>query len=67
MVLCKTMPSRLVKSLENLIAKGLWEATTPKEAPKIPDGTTLDDNSEIFSDGHLGLTITTTPQGRFVY
>jgi hypothetical protein len=42
-------------------------ATACRGSPIFDNYSDLDDDPESFSGSHLGLTITTTPQGRFVY
>jgi hypothetical protein len=42
-------------------------ATTCQEAPVLDNHSQLDDHTESFSGSHLGLTITSMPQGCFVY
>jgi hypothetical protein len=42
-------------------------ATACREAPVLDNHSQPDDHLEYFSGSHLGLTITSTPQGRFVY
>jgi hypothetical protein len=43
------------------------EATAHREAPVLDNHSQPDDYPESFSGNHPGLTITSTPQGRFVY
>jgi hypothetical protein len=57
----------LEENLDNLLKIGEEGATVCREAPifdKYPDP---DDDSRLFSGRHLGLTITSTPQGPFMY
>jgi hypothetical protein len=42
-------------------------ATARREAPVLDNHSQPDDYSESFLGNHLGLTITSTPQGHFVY
>jgi hypothetical protein len=60
--LTSTVPSSW--SLERLGDKG---ATTYREAPVLNNHSKSDDDPESFSGNHLGLTITSMPQGHFVY
>jgi hypothetical protein len=57
----------LEEDLDNLLKLGYVGATFCWEAPVFDKYTDSDDDSETFSGCHLGLTITSTPQGRFVY
>jgi len=66
-VFLKTIFSGLNKSPEDPITTKGQGATTRRAAPNTSDDSHLDDDSEVFSDGRLGLTITSTPLGRFVY
>jgi hypothetical protein len=43
------------------------ETTTYREAPVLDNHSESDDDPESFSGNHLGLTISSTPQGCFVY
>jgi hypothetical protein len=58
--------SSLEKDLDRLLKIGEGEATACWEAPIFDIYSHLDDDSEPFSGSHLGLTIASTPQGRFV-
>jgi hypothetical protein len=60
--LTSTIPSSW--SFGGLRDKG---ATTCQEAPVLDNHSESDDDPESFSGNHLGLTITSAPQGRFVY
>jgi hypothetical protein len=42
-------------------------ATTRRAAPTLENHSQPDGHIKLFLDGHLGLTITSTPQGHFVY
>jgi hypothetical protein len=42
-------------------------ATAYQEAPVLDNHIKSDDDPKFFSGNHLGLTITSTPQGCFVY
>jgi hypothetical protein len=42
-------------------------ATACREAPVLDNHSQPDDHPKSFSGSHLGLTITSTPQGRFMY
>jgi hypothetical protein len=59
---CSTKPSR--RSREGLGDKG---ATARRAAPALENHLQPDGHSESFSGSHLGLTITSTPQGHFIY
>jgi hypothetical protein len=60
--LTSTIPSSW--SLRGLGDKG---ATAYREAPILDNHTESDDDPKSFSSNHLGLTITSMPQGRFGY
>jgi hypothetical protein len=59
---CSTTPSS--RSREELGDEG---ATARRAAPALENHTQSDGHTESFLGSHLGLTITSTPQGRFVY
>jgi hypothetical protein len=59
--------SALEKDLDDLLKIGGEGATTCREAPIFDKYSDSDDDSEPLSSSHLGLTITSTPQGRFMY
>jgi hypothetical protein len=59
--------SDLEQDLDRLLKLGDEGATTCREAPVSDNYSESDDDPESFSGSHLGLTITSTPQGRFVY
>jgi hypothetical protein len=52
------------RSREGLGDEGV---TTCRATPTLEDPPQRDGHSESFLGHHLGLTITSTPQGRFVY
>jgi hypothetical protein len=51
------------EDLDNLLKLKEAGATVCQEAPVFDKYTDSDDDSETFLGCHLGLTITTTPQG----
>jgi hypothetical protein len=57
----------LVEDLDRLLKIGDEDATAYREAPIFNKYTDLDGDSEPSMGSHLGLTITSTPQGRFLY
>jgi hypothetical protein len=57
----------LKEDLDNLLKIGEERATVCQEAPIFDKFLDSDDDSKPFSGCHLGLTITSTLQGRFVY
>jgi hypothetical protein len=59
--------STLEEDLDNLLKIGDEGATACREAPVFDKYSESDDDSETSQGCHLGLTITSTPQGRFVY
>jgi hypothetical protein len=59
---CSTTPSS--QSREGLGDEG---ATTHRAAPALENHSQPDNHTKLFSGSHLGLTITSTPQGRFMY
>jgi hypothetical protein len=61
-LLISTTPSS--QSQEGLGDEG---ATTRWAAPALENYSQPDGHTESFFGSHLGLTITSTPQGRFVY
>jgi hypothetical protein len=58
--------STLEKDLDRLLKIGDEDATARWEAPIFDKSSDSDDDSEPYTGSHLGLTITSTPQGRFV-
>jgi hypothetical protein len=54
------------ENLDRLLKIGQGEATACREAPVFDKYSDSDYDPETPS-GHLGLTITSTPQGRFMY
>jgi hypothetical protein len=59
--------SALEEDLDNLLKIGDEGATTCQEAPVFDKYLDSDDDSETSPGCHLGLTITSTQHGRFVY
>jgi hypothetical protein len=59
--------SDLEEDLDRLLKIGDEGATACRETPIFDNYSDSDNNPEFFSESHLGLTITTMPQGRFVY
>jgi hypothetical protein len=59
--------SDLEEDLDRLLKIGEGGATACREAPIFDKYSDSDDDSEPLSSSHLGLTITSTPQGRFMY
>jgi hypothetical protein len=59
--------SNLKENLDRLLKIGEGGATACWEAPIFDKYSDLDDDSKPFSGSHLGLTITSTLQGQFVY
>jgi hypothetical protein len=57
----------LEEDLDNLLKLGYAGATICREAPVFDKYQDSDDDSETFPGCHLGLTITSMPQSRFVY
>jgi hypothetical protein len=55
------------KDLDHLLKIGDGGATTYHEAPIFDSYSDSDDDSKPLSDCHLGLTITSTLQARFMY
>jgi hypothetical protein len=56
----------LEEDLNHLLKLGDEGATACPETPVFDNHSDSDDNPESFSGSHLGLTIMSTPQGRFV-
>jgi hypothetical protein len=59
--------SALEKDLDDLLKIGGEGATTCREAPIFDKYSDSDNDPGPFSGCHSSLTITTTPQDRFVY
>jgi hypothetical protein len=59
--------SALQKDLYHLVKIGEEDATACREAPIFDKYKDLDDDPEPSTGSHLGLTITSTPEGRFMY
>jgi hypothetical protein len=59
--------SDLEEDLDHLLKIGEGGATACREGLSSTSIRNSDDDFEPFSGSHLGLTITSTPQGRFVY
>jgi hypothetical protein len=59
--------SDLEEDLDRLLKIGEEGATACREAPVFDKYSDSDDNPESLSASHMGLNITTTLQGRFVY
>jgi hypothetical protein len=59
--------SALKEDLDNLLKIGDEGATACREAPVFDKHSDSDDDSETFPGCHLGLTITSMPQGSFMY
>jgi hypothetical protein len=61
--------SLLSTTLSSQSREGLGDrgATARQAAPTLENHSQPDGHTESFSGSHLGLTITSTPQGRFVY
>jgi hypothetical protein len=57
----------LEEDLDHLLKIGDKGAHRLPGAPIFDNYSDSDNNPEFFSESHLGLTITTMPQGRFVY
>jgi hypothetical protein len=57
----------LEEDLDRLLKLGDEGATTYREAPVFDNHSDSDDNPSSFSGSHLGLTIMSRPQGRFMY
>jgi hypothetical protein len=57
----------LKEDLDNLLKIEDEGATTCQEALVFDKSSDSDKDSETFSGCHLGLTITSMPQGQFVY
>jgi hypothetical protein len=57
----------LEEDLDNLLKIGDEGVTACREAPIFEKYLDSDDDSETFPGFHLGLTITSMPQDRFVY
>jgi hypothetical protein len=59
--------SNLEEDLDRLLKIGEGGATACREAPVFDKYSNSDDDSKPLLGSHLGLTITSTSQGRFVY
>ncbi|RLM75622.1 uncharacterized protein C2845_PM15G02000 [Panicum miliaceum] len=59
--------SDLEKDLDLLLKLGDEDATASREAPILDAYSDSDDNPDSSTVSHLGLRITTTTQGRFMY
>jgi hypothetical protein len=59
--------STFEEDLDNLLKLGDAGATTCRDAPVFNKYLDSDDDSETFLGCHLGLSITSMPQDRFVY
>jgi len=59
--------SSLKEDLDCLLKIREGDATASREFPILDNYSDSDEDTENVLSSHLGLTITSTPQGRFVY